>query len=319
MNIELLQGSLPVAEHPGLDSTDPRFADIATLAQDGQHAEAAALSEALLAEGIYDIRLICFFLYGYWLENGLASLLPVVDSLNNVLLDNWPAIGPEGNLNTSLEKSLDWLFRQILKKLQYEESKKSPLWQQWQANAEVVEIDTILAAGEQLSDCITRQHPDKAAELTAQWSKIEQWLISLRQLTDSPPEQEPPEAAPESDGADQNLADNANQQVAQAQESLMLSVETSYHMALLLKKLAAFEQVIAENKFPQAALLAEDINHTLATFDPKLYFPKLFETFVRLQVINFEALTAYADLQEDPQWQAMQEWLKVDLDSFIKQ
>ncbi|PPD28451.1 MAG: hypothetical protein CTY21_13130, partial [Methylomonas sp.] len=76
---------------------------------------------------------------------------------------------------------------------------------------------------------------------------------------------------------------------------------------------------IAENKFPQAALLAEDINHTLATFDPKLYFPKLFETFVRLQVINFEALTAYADLQEDPQWQAMQEWLKVDLDSFIKQ
>lgn len=319
MNIECLQGSFPATEHPGLDSTDPRFTDIATLSQDGRHEEAAELCEALIAEGIYDIRLICFFLYGYWLENGLASLLPVVGSLNNVLGENWQAVGPEGNLTTSLEKSLDWLLRQILKKLQYEESKKSPLWHEWQAAAETVEVGEILAAGEQLQAGLNQRHPDKAAVLIAQWSKIEQWLAGFSRLAESAPDEpEDTETLSEPEAIDDKPAGTDYAITLSAQDSTILTIETSYHMAVLLKKLAAFEHVIKENKFPQAALLAEDINHTLATFDPKLYFPKLFETFVRLQVVNFEALTAYADLQEDPQWQAMQEWLKVDLDSFIK-
>jgi hypothetical protein len=88
-------------------------------------------------------------------------------------------------------------------------------------------------------------------------------------------------------------------------------------MALLLKKLAAFERVVQDNRFVEAALLAGDINESINNFDPKLYFPKLFESFVRLQALNFEALSTSAQQSEEQQWQAMQEWLKVDIDSFI--
>jgi hypothetical protein len=157
MKIELLQGSLPVKENPGLDSTDPRFDDIVTLSQAGKHTEAAELSEAILADGIDDIRLICFFLYGYWLANGLASFLTLINCLNNVISENWAAIGPLSNRNRNLEKSLDWMFRQILKKIQYEEHKNTPLWQQWQASASDVEVNNILASGETFRVTINRQ------------------------------------------------------------------------------------------------------------------------------------------------------------------
>ena len=129
MKIELLQGSLPVTENPGLDSTDPRFDEIATLVQGGQYAEAAKLSETILAEGIYDIRLMCYFLYGYWLELDLLSLLEVMNCLNHIILENWQAVGPVKKREKFFQTSFNWLFRQVLKKIQYEEKKKTALWQ----------------------------------------------------------------------------------------------------------------------------------------------------------------------------------------------
>jgi hypothetical protein len=49
MNIELIQGTLEVSESPGLETTDPRFSDIATLVQEGNYEEAVP-GEAILAE-----------------------------------------------------------------------------------------------------------------------------------------------------------------------------------------------------------------------------------------------------------------------------
>jgi len=42
MNIKLIQGPLEVSESPGLETTDPRFGDIATLVQEGNYEEAGA-------------------------------------------------------------------------------------------------------------------------------------------------------------------------------------------------------------------------------------------------------------------------------------
>jgi hypothetical protein len=306
MRIELLQGRLPVNENPGLDSTDPRFDEILTLSQKGQHTEAAELSEATLADGIYDIRLICFFLYGYWLENGLASFLVLMDCLNNVVSENWAAVGPLSNRNRNLEKSLDWMFRQILKKIQYEQNKHSPLWRQWQTADTEVEVDKILEAGKTFRSGINRQLEASADASINQLNKIEQWLLVFRQIA----------AQPEADEIEDNpMAEDLDP--ITALKTTGLEIGMSYHMELLLKKLAAFERVIQENKFLQAALLADDINQSLDNFDPKLYFPKLFENFVSQQALNFEELAAHAYRREEPQWQVMQEWLKVDIDGFI--
>ncbi|MDP1666298.1 MAG: type VI secretion system protein IglI family protein [Methylobacter sp.] len=312
MRIELLQGGFPVTENPGLDSTDLRFDEITTLVQAGKYAEAASLSEAILAEGIYDIRLICYFLYGYWLEEGLASILEVINCVNNALLENWEAIGPVTRREKIFEKSLDWLFKQLLKKIQYEENKNTALWQQWQARFNADDMNNMLELGEIFRSGINHRLEDKAGAVIGLWSKIEEWLRIFQQLMYRP-------AVPVQTEPEQTEDDSTEVDVfpAMAVKITGLEMESSYHMELLLKKLAAFERLLKDEKFPRAALMAVDINETLSNFDPKIYFPKIFETFVRLQALNFEELSSYVENQDSPQWQVMQDWLKVDVDSFI--
>jgi hypothetical protein len=314
MNIDLIQGSLPLTPNPGLDSTDPRFDDIVTLIHAGQHALAASQCETLLAEGIYDIRLICYFLYGYWLEHGLTSLLQLVDSLNNLFQENWLAVGPAGSRKISHEKSLDWLLRQLLKTIKYEESKNTPLWLQWQAATDAEAVKAILLAGAAFRANVNRQLEERAGAVIDQWSKIEQWLRSFQQLQQQQPAAE--KNVVQSAGLASDAAAGTSLRPAAA-HTAGLEIEVSYHLQQLLKKLAGFERLLAENQLPRAALLASDINQTLQAFDPALYFPQLFASFVRLQALNYEKLAASRDQRNDLQWQAMQEWLKVDVDSFV--
>ncbi len=306
MKIELLQGSLPVTENPGLDSTDPRFDEISTLVQEEKHAEAANLCESIIADGVYDIRLICYFLYGYWLEQGLTSLGSVVNCLNNVILENWEAVGPAAKREKSIQNSLGWMFRQLLKKVQYEETKNSPTWQQWQASVTSEEVDVILEAGEAFRSGMIRQLEDGAGPVVDMWGKMADWLRALQRLVYRPPEPEQEESGRDDPG-----------EAPADRKAGGMEIEGSYHMNLLLKKLAAFDRLIAAEKFPRAALVADEINNTLANFDPMLYFPKFFETFVRLQALNFQQLAEYAEQRESPEWVAMQEWFKVDIDGFI--
>ncbi|MEY3808550.1 MAG: hypothetical protein RI893_1526 [Pseudomonadota bacterium] len=320
MKIELLQGVFPVNKNPGLDSTDPRLDEIATLVQIGKHAEAASRSEELLASGVYDIRLICYFLYGHWLENGLLSLFDIINCLNNILLENWEAIGPVTKREKNSEKSLDWLLKQLLKKIQYEEGKNSAIWNQWQSLYNSDQMSNILELSEtSFRSNINLRLEDTCENIIALWSKIEEWLRVFQQLMTPEPEPiQPEKIEPEQVETEQIEAKKDYDIFSIAvRSSTGLEIESSYHMELLLKKLAGFERLLQEEKFPRAALLAVDINGTIENFDPKLYFPKILEAFIRLQALNFEELAAYKENQHSTQWQVMQDWLKVDIDSFI--
>ena len=313
MNIEILQGQFKVVNTSIFDSTDPRLDEIATLAQTNQFIEAARLSEAILETGIYDARLICYFLYGYWQEQGVISLIEVVDCLNNIIVKNWEAIGPVNKREKVFEKSLEWLLKQILKKIQYEEAKDTVLWQDWKSDISSDHIDEILQIGDIFRLSLDHQFEDKAGSLIDLWSKIEQWLRIFKELECQPPE---PEVELLDDLDDEMIPDQVDILPAAEIKAPSFALESSYHMDLLIKKLAAFERLLEDEKFPKAALLAQHINQTVSNFDPKLYFPKVFETFIRLQALNYEELSnAYQ--RDEQHWKMMQDWLKVDIDSFI--
>jgi hypothetical protein len=249
------------------------------------------------------------------LEQGLIKLIEVVDCLNNIIVKNWDALGPSNKREKIFEKSLEWLLKQLLKKIQYEESKNTALWQEWKTNINVDQINQILQLGAVLRLSLNHQFEDKAGPLIDLWSKIEQWLRVFQQI-----ECQPVEVEAEILG-DLNIEEVVPVEIinspVNALKNTGLAFESSYHMNLLLKKLAAFERLLEEGKFPKAALMAEDINQTVSNFDPKLYFPKVFETFIRLQALNYEELSS-AYQQDERHWQMMQDWLKVDIDSFVK-
>jgi len=94
-------------------------------------------------------------------------------------------------------------------------------------------------------------------------------------------------------------------------------IEGSYHLRVLMNKMAAFERLLDEEKYPRAALVADDINEAIAVFDPRLYFPKLFARFSFLQAVHIQDLIAFQDQKETPEWQALKDFFKVDLDGFV--
>ena len=329
MNITLLHNDFNNIGYSDFDSTDPRLDEIATLVQNGEFIEAARLSELIISSGIYDIRLVCYFLYGYWLENGLVGLIDVADSLHNIIGNNWEVIGPINKREKVFEKSLEWLFKQILKTIQYENSKKTIIWEEWKNNTHSDDINNILESSDIFRLSFNDRFDNKLSHLIDLWSKIEKWLSIFQQVEC--------QSALESsklivNGIDDEIvelddskeekstASNTTNTIPSYQQKLTGTeciIQSSYHMDMLIIKLNAFEKLIEEENFPKAALIADDINYTLRNFDPKFYFPKVFETFVRLQAINFSELEIYENHRDSQHWQVMQEWLKVDIDGFV--
>ena len=182
--IDLLLSGVELSENSGLDSKDPRFDRIISMVESGSYAEAASLSQTMLEGGIFDIRLVCYYLYGYWLNKGLASLADVLNSFNSIILNNSVVLSLDYTLNSRLEKSLYWVFMQLTKTIQYEAKKHTLLWQQWQTNTTENELNNILKAGESFCTVIKHHGNDNTKVLIGLWEKMEDSLLVLHGSVD---------------------------------------------------------------------------------------------------------------------------------------
>lgn len=329
MNIELLQGTLEVSENPGLETIDPRFSDIATLVMEGNYEDAGAQSEAILEEQLYDIRIIGYFLYGHFIEQGVGVMADIYLCLRDLLRDNLDAIGPVRNREKHIQAILNWMMKQLIKKLQYEEGKNSNLYEGWISEVSSDQVQEALDAGDELQRTLSPVLEDAAGPVLDGLMKVNDWLTAFQRLVYREPEPEPeieeePEEREEREVEDE--IEEAPREVKKngflATASLVddgegVSIEGSYHLKLLISKLQAFDYLIAEKNFPSAALIADDINSIIANFDPKLYFPKLFTRFSLQFAANINELIAFEEHKNSVEWQAMQELYKVDLESFV--
>ena len=182
--IDLLLSGVELSENSGLDSKDPRFDRIISMVESGSYAEAASLSQTMLEGGIFDIRLVCYYLYGYWLNKGLASLADVLNSFNSIILNNSAVLSLDTTLNNRLEKSLYWVFMQLTKTIQYEAKKHTLLWHQWQTNTTENELNNILKAGESFCTVIKHHGNDNTKVLIGLWEKMEDSLLVLHGSVD---------------------------------------------------------------------------------------------------------------------------------------
>jgi hypothetical protein len=182
--IDLLLSGVELSENSELDSTDPRFDRIISMVESGSYAEAASLSQTMLEGGIFDIRLVCYYLYGYWLNKGLASLADVLNSFNSIIVNNSVVLSLDTALNSRLEKSLYWVFMQLTKTIQYEAKEHTLLWQQWQTNTTENELNNILKAGESFCTVIKHHGNDNTKVLLGLWEKMEDSLLVLHGSVD---------------------------------------------------------------------------------------------------------------------------------------
>ena len=324
MDLNLLNQPLTVVDDPGLQTTDPRLEEVSLLVQQAQYLEAAAQAESILSAGIYDIRLIGFFVYGVFLEKGIGNLEEIFDCLSGLLRDNWSAVGPAAKREKHAQASLRWFSNQLLKKLQYEESIKGDLWERWVSETTSDEVEEVLNAADGFRRALSMVLEDGAAPIIDNLSKLVQWLQAFEQIiyreAEPEPEAEPVQMDEEEVGTPSGQKAVASMHQVSVRSPVSgegTSVEGSYHLGVLMNKMEAFERLIVEEKYPKAALVADDINEIIAGFDPRLYFPKLFARFAFLQATNVQELIAFDEQKETAEWQAMKDFYKVDLNGFV--
>ena len=193
MNIELLQGTLEVSENPGLETIDPRFSDIATLVMEGNYDDAGAQSEAILEERIYDIRIIGYFLYDHFIEQGVGAMADIYLCLRDLLRDNLDALGPVRNREKHIQTILNWMMKQLIKKLQYEEGKNSNLYEGWISEVSSDQVQEALDAGDELRRTLDPILEDAAGPVFDGLMKVNDWLTAFQRLVYREPEPEPEE------------------------------------------------------------------------------------------------------------------------------
>lgn len=319
MDIELLNRTIEPTDKPGLETTDPRLADIISLAQNGDYQGSAAQAQAVFEEDIFDIRIVGFFLYGIYLERDIGALYDIFQTLIGLFQENWEAVGPVKKREKHAQTGINWLIKQLSKVLQYEQDKESDNWNRWLEEVTSDDVIQIIEAGDALQETLESILEDASRPLLEGLLKIKEWLANLQRLVYREPEPEPePEMEPD-ESESQQPVETIDQKVV---SPLMISaddtaVKGSYRLKILLKKIEAFEQLITEEKFVMAALVAQDINDIIANFDPKVYFPELFSRYSYLLAMNISKLSSFDGHKNTVEWQAMKDLYKVDLNSFM--
>lgn len=326
MNLELINRTLEITENPGLDTLDPRFSDITILAQNGEYREAAAQAEEVLSENTFDIRIIGYFLYGMFLDEGVGALEAVFRCLSRLLQENWQAVGPVKKREKHAKTSLNWLMKMLHKKMQHEEEKKENDWNLWVEQVSSEQVQEALDAAQELRHSLVMTLENDAGPVVDGLMKVKDWLSAFQKMVYREPGSEEEPGEEQSKGAEAKARIGGNGERMSGEAGGLMSaltfdagtgVEGSYHLQVLLRKLEAFERLIQGGKLPLAALVADDINNTIAHFDPKVFFPRLFSRFSLLFALHINELASCGAYKGTAAWQALEELYKVDMDAFV--
>ncbi len=318
MDISQLNQPLEVSEKPGLEPFDMRFADIASLVENGKYMEAGNQCTEIVEEGIYDIRIIGYYLYAAFLENGLSGLGEIFEIIDGLASENMEAVGPVKNKEKHYQNSLKWFVNQLIKKLEYEEDQKGELWNEWIEEVSAEDVEQIVENLENMQKSLTQGLEDASEPVMESLQNIRNWLSSFHKIVYKEPE---PEKEEEEEAGEPVAGEAAQAGPAGATFSLpgfgQMPVEGSFHFQQLLQKLTAFERLIQVRKYPLAALIAEDINDIIAHFDPRIYFPNIFARFSLLYAKNISEMINNSQNKNTVEWQALKKLYEVDLNSFV--
>ena len=319
VDIELLNRPIEPVENPGLETTDPRLGSIVTHVQNGDYHQAAVEAQSTFEEGIYDIRLVGFFLYGIFLDQGLHALDGVFQAITRLFQENWEAVGPAKKRERHAQVGLNWMIKQLAKILEYEENRQGDAWNQWMREITSEDVEQIIKTLDDVQTALSLKLEDAARPLQEGLLRIKKWLTNFQQLVYQEPETvESPEI--EIEAVDSPLPEN-DMVTSDTPPPVanMSDIESggSYHLNMLLKKLKAFDKLIHQKNYAMAAMVADDIDNIISDFDPKIYFPELFASYSFLRARNISEISSFNEQRQTLEWQALLDLYKIDLDRFL--
>ncbi|HEX8110539.1 MAG TPA: type VI secretion system protein IglI family protein, partial [Kofleriaceae bacterium] len=253
---------------PGLELGDPRLDAINDTAFKGNYAEAAALALSVWDEGIRDLRLIGYLLYGYYLERDVLALPFIFEQLTQTLSTRWDRIGP-ARKDKPADGALHWLFASLIRQLDGHEKARDERYQGWLSP----EGTAAFAAAESASAALLVEAEKRFAQGKC-FHKLRNLSGRLRDIAAAlriPTVEDKPAAAednPPSAAADKHAAETAAAAPAEDRRAGVVTVEGGAALGLLLRKLRLFERLVQHNQPRKAAVVARDVEQLLGAFDP---------------------------------------------------
>jgi hypothetical protein len=296
-----------------LEALDPRFQHITDLVDEGKYTQAANEVASLLGENLYDVRLLGYYVFTAFHEDGLTRLAEMFDTLAELLRRNWDGL-PAGDKRAVLaNKSFTWLFQTLVDALKYHQAKKDERWAGWLKPLTEAHVTEATEKGQALLGLLPEPTYHASAEVLAQGV---QWLRDLKaQLAAASRAQKAQEAA-------QASAAPASAPTAPSASTFMLlgqlvQLRGSAHFVELNNKLKAFELLVERKDFAKAALVSDDILAALSDFDPRRYFPDLFANFGALLNKHVGDIQAHWEHKDSTEWKMLAQFYQVDLENFV--
>ncbi|WP_257447005.1 type VI secretion system protein IglI family protein [Archangium lipolyticum] len=318
LEIHLLDKPL-YGEASDLESSDERLEKVNALVSRSDYLDAARAAEALLRQGIYDVRLVGPYLLGLFIEGGLESMPVVFHSLSKTLLLNWPTFGPRERKDVFADGGLRWFLKVLNKHLEHHERLKDQTWQRWSLPSNREPLEQALALSEEIFSAFGRVMPRNGCE--APFRRLSQWLEGhLASLpTPAPPDEPEPEPEEEPEEEEAQAPSRPAESMRSAPTPAGPSMPVSPALAQLMSKLAAFDTLVERQDFLRASVVAADVLNVVEHFDPRVYLPALFSRFFAGLSTNAEQVEPLLQSTETLSFRALDQLYRVDLQTFLAQ
>jgi hypothetical protein len=300
---------------PGLELGDPRLDAINDAAFRSNYAEAAAQAQAVWDEGIRDVRLLGYLLYGYYLERDVLALPFIFEQLTRTLSTRWEHIGP-ARKDKPADGALHWLFSSLIRQLDGHEKARDERYQGWLGP----EGTAAFAAAEPAIAALVAETEKRFAQGKC-FDKLRNLSGRLRDISASlraTAAEAPAVAAQAPATAEDRRPEAATAAPAEDRRAGAVTVEGGAALGLLLRKLRLFEQLVQQDQPLKAAVVARDVEQLLGAFDPIVFFPKLFVPYFRAMTRHADNLGPMMAELEQPAYKSLVQLYHADLDAFVE-
>jgi hypothetical protein len=320
-DLEALLAPIAPSDNEPLDTLDPRLATVLDLADQRRFSDAADKAEDLIRAGVFDVRPISVLLFDAYLKDGLRALPPVLRAVALLVGENLTAVGPIKRREDQFDRRLTWLFESIIDSLKFHDKKRSDEWVAWHDGLKaevVVDAKTIAESiGVQIKGGAFKTTEVSIAHLI-DWLRphIEQVkaMTGANKPTEVAPIVSPSEGAERAETPALSTAIDALDPVRRRVE-----LEVSHAFIELITKVKVFEQLVDKGDLERAALVSDDIQQLLESFDPRMYFPELFGRYCKLLSKNIDEISTHWGERDSVAWRTYSQLYRMNPRGFLEE
>ena len=322
-----------VLARPAQDTPESAIDDLMHQAQSASYQLAAQRAAVLIEAGCQDVRAFVVYALGLFAERGPSTIPDSFDSIAALLSAQAPSLTSSSPALRIVDTCLRFGFRMLKAQLDFDERQNDAarrVWVQYltpesptavaRACAELrkslhalVEAplceDELGAVIARLDAYCARNQPEPSSDRAS----TERRAADTDTEHAPPPESRPTPAIERETDAELSFARRASDAHADA-GSLTIAPALQHFM----RKLEAFELLVASGSLGKAAIVAEDIRNVVAAFDPMIYLPNLLAPHFRLLTNHVEQLSPYWEQGPTAGRHALEQLYRVDLDAFVE-